>query len=452
MKVQTADAEKEERVQEKRKRRDEVMEETESSSSSDSSSSKSEEEEPKEKKQKREKVDELERVKAHGAMEAKTDTKMSTDLHVAHECLTAITEVRTINKQIHFDMQDKWNRAVFDIKRILKRQAEFDAHTTDDAAADVTARALEAAALVFKKVEMTDEHTKEVQSLTATLTYACSKNELLRSYFHRVRAQLESVEMEIRRSMTKDTEDSGSKKTAFAGSKTQSKSLGQQLGTYRELIIRMRSVPKREKSKFILEALGVMQQVMIDDSTCECQGDIRRSIEHVRNWIGEVPLRGDLAEEYIRFANTVTAYSKRLDGKNNQGGWQSLATSLVALLNEKRGLSVAKTSRSPPLTYRSPPLISKATSEMKGRLASILTQVEQWQDGIFSMGQVDKVMKTLGVVMAYKSKEWNPPADSAARTCVEKLKACIRMIKKQAHRDKRLKTVKKWKCSINKYR
>ncbi|KAL4147688.1 hypothetical protein PRNP1_011442 [Phytophthora ramorum] len=425
MKVQTADAEKEERVQEKRKRTDEVMEETESSSSSDSSSSNSEEEEPKEKKQKREKVDELERVKAHGAMEAKTDTKMSADLHVAHECLTAITEVRTINKQIHFDMQDKWNRAVFDIKRILKRQAEFDAHTTDDAAADVTARALEAAALVFKKVEMTDEHTKEVQSLTATLTYACSKNELLRSYFHRVRAQLESVEMEIRRSMTKDTEDSGSKKTAFAGSKTQSKSLGQQLGTYRELIIRMRSVPKREKSKFILEALGVMQQVMIDDST---------------------------SEEYIRFANTVTAYSERLDGKNNQGGWQSLATSLVALLNEKRGLSVAKTSRSPPLTYRSPPLISKATSEMKGRLASILTQVEQWQDGIFSMGQVDRVIKTLGVVMAYKSKEWNPPADSAARTCVEKLKACIRMIKKQAHRDKRLKTVKKWKCSINKYR
>jgi hypothetical protein len=98
------------------------------------------------------------------------------------------------------------------------------------------------------------------------------------------------------------------------------------------------------------------------------------------------------------------------------------------------------------------PVVSKKTEDVQRRLASALSHVEQWQDGIFSLDQLDKLLKVVNDVVSYRSKEWNPMTNSTTRTCVEKLLSCIQLIKKQAHREKRLKTVKKWKHSMDKWR
>lgn len=98
-----------------------------------------------------------------------------------------------MNKRMQFDQKDKWAEALFDIKRILKRQSSCDAHTTDNPAADVTARALEAAAAVFKNIEWTAEHAKEARSVIAALADACSKNKTLRVYFHRCGLDIDCI-------------------------------------------------------------------------------------------------------------------------------------------------------------------------------------------------------------------------------------------------------------------
>jgi hypothetical protein len=151
----------------------------------DESSSSSEEEEDMEDKTPKRAKPEEQKEKVDGAP---SDRRESADLHLAHVALKAINSVKMVNKQVQFDMRDKWPEALFDIKRILKRQATRDVRTTDKSAAEVVARALEAAVAVFKRTGWTTEHAKEVRSVIAALTDACSKNETLRVYFHRYSA------------------------------------------------------------------------------------------------------------------------------------------------------------------------------------------------------------------------------------------------------------------------
>lgn len=181
--------EKKEKTREKRKRKKEKVKERkdpekeagDSPSSSSSSSSSEEEEEVKPKDKKTPK-----RAKVEGKKDgASGDGKMSGDLAMAHDALKTISTVRTVNRRIQFDMVNQWAEALFDLKRILKHQASCDASTTDKPAAEVAARALEAAATIFQKLEWMDERIKEVRSVIAALTDACSKNEQLRIYFHR---------------------------------------------------------------------------------------------------------------------------------------------------------------------------------------------------------------------------------------------------------------------------
>ncbi|KAE9350327.1 hypothetical protein PF008_g6499 [Phytophthora fragariae] len=351
--------------------------------------------------------------------------KMSADLVMAHDALKAILTVKTINKRMQFDAVNVWAEALFDLKRILKHQAGCDASATDKPAAEVAARALEAAAGVFQKLEWNDEHVKEVRSVIAALTDACSKNEKLRVYFHRVRAQLESLEMSISASAT-ETEKSGPR------------SLEKGLRNYRVLSSKFQKLSCDEKPACVLGALKVMQEVLKDDTTCAREEELRNSVEIVRGWMSEAPLWNDLAQEYLRFVDSVRSYSKRL---GNQVGWQRLVMSLQDLLGERSMLK--KASRSP--------RTSKTTTVKQGQLKSLLGQVEEWQDGIFSLDQLDKVMKELNDVVSYNSMDWKPLADPTVRICVEKLRSCIQHVKKNTHRDKRLKTVNRWMASIDKH-
>ncbi|RLN46177.1 hypothetical protein BBJ29_007647 [Phytophthora kernoviae] len=64
---------------------------------------------------------------------------------------------------------------------------------------------------------------------------------------------------------------------------------------------------------------------------------------------------------------------------------------------------------------------SQETEEMKDKLTSLLAQVTQWQDGIFALDQLDKVIKSVSEVMSHNTKDWNARADSRVHECVEKL-------------------------------
>ncbi|POM66020.1 hypothetical protein PHPALM_18183, partial [Phytophthora palmivora] len=158
----------------KRKRtetEDESSSSDSSSSSSDSSSSDEEEEETVQKKQKKEQLKTKETEPE--------ETKRSADLQLAHRCLNVIYDVKA-----GADMTDKWTKAILDIKLILQHQSKCDAYTTDNPAAEVTARSLEAAVSVFRRMGWTVDRAKEVRSLIAALTDACTKNEVLRFFFH----------------------------------------------------------------------------------------------------------------------------------------------------------------------------------------------------------------------------------------------------------------------------
>ncbi|KAE9038624.1 hypothetical protein PR003_g5595 [Phytophthora rubi] len=419
-----ASGEKKEK-KEKRKRSEKVKEKQEKekeggvcASPSTPPSSEEEEKEVKKKekkKPKRAKVDDKEENDSGNG-------KMSAYLAMAHDALKAISKVKTVNKRMQFDTVNAWAEALFDLKRILKHQAGCDASTTDKPAAEVAARALEAAAGVFQKLEWNGEHVKEVRSVIAALTDACSKNEQLRVYFHRARAQLESLEMSIPASAT-ETEKSGPR------------SLENGLRIYRALSFKIQKLSCDEKPACVLEALGVIREVLKDDTTCARKEELRNSVETVRGWMSEAPLRNDLAQEYLRFVGNVRGYSKRL---GNQVGWQRLVMSLQDLLDER---SMLKRASQP----------SKTTTVKQGQLKSLLGQVEEWQDGIFSLDQLDKVMKELNGVVSYHSMDWKPLADPTVHICVEKLRSCIQHVKKNAHRDKRLKMVNKWMASIDKH-
>ncbi|CAH0490302.1 unnamed protein product [Peronospora farinosa] len=151
--------------------------------------------------------------------------------------------------------------------------------------------------------------------------------------------------------------------------------------------------------------------------------DVRLSITDVWRWICETPNQNDLSTEYTRFANGITAYSKIFPDKPKQMEWQRLGASVLTLLDEKTNLS------QPASTLHLHSRFSTTTSKIQARLVSVMDLVEQWQDGIFSMNQVDMALKMLNEVVAYKSKDWNPYSDQTVRDCLEKLTTCIKMIK-----------------------
>ncbi|KAL3672562.1 hypothetical protein V7S43_001857 [Phytophthora oleae] len=412
----------------KRKREEEGKEESESSSesSSDSSSSSSEEEEevtPKKKKR-------VEKQKANGSGDEKTK---NSDLSLAQGALSTIRGVKVFNQTVEGHMQDQWVKALFKVKQILNRQAGCDAHTTDNAAVEVVARALEASVWVFRKVEWTAEYVKQMKSVIAVLSDACSKNEVLRVFFHRARAELESLEMSIPAKLQSATEGSAITKPAATGN-----SLEDLLRTYLNLSYKMHSQTPATKSKRILEALGVIQQVMTDDFMCVHSDAVLASVTNVRRWITETPLQDDIVKEYRLYANSIAAYGKKFPDQEKQREWQKLSTGIFTLLDTKaKGSSqVSKGS----------PSWSKATEAKVEVLMSVLAQLEQWQDGIFSLDQFDKAFKKLNDVMAYQSSDWEPLSDPSTIDCLDKLTTCIELIKKKAHRDKRLKTVNKWKA------
>ncbi|KAG7382679.1 hypothetical protein PHYPSEUDO_004649 [Phytophthora pseudosyringae] len=257
----------------KRKRSEEQVKkekEQESSASSDSSASSSSEEEVQTKKHKRQ-----EKGKTSNGSK-----KQSADLSLAHDALSTITKVKTANRRIEAEMKDKWAEAIFDAKRILKHQSACDAHTTDNAATEVTARALETAIVVFQKLDWTAEHAKEVRSVIAALSDACSKNAVLRIFFHRARAQLESLEMSIPASLVNAAGGSTITKPAATGS-----SLEDLLRTYDNLSRSMHTQPPRVKPKRIVEALSAMQQVMADDFMC---AHAENSYELIQKSLGEL--------------------------------------------------------------------------------------------------------------------------------------------------------------------
>ncbi|GMF46382.1 unnamed protein product [Phytophthora fragariaefolia] len=122
-----------------------------------------------------------------------------------------------------------------------------------------------------------------------------------------------------------------------------------------------------------------------------------------------------------------------------------LAMDILTQLDEKSRLPRPdKISQSPQL--------SRTTRNKLNLLKTTLAELELWQDGIFSLDQLGKLMKTLNDIVSYTSTEWKPLADPTLLKCVEKVSVCIQSIKQKDHRSKRLKIVKRWKANIDKHR
>ncbi|KAF1772351.1 hypothetical protein GQ600_20629 [Phytophthora cactorum] len=89
-------------------------------------------------------------------------------------------------------MKDQWAETLFNLKLIVNRLSSRDARTTDKPGAEVSARALEAAVVAFRKLEWTPELAKEMRALLAALSDACSKNDVL-STNQRMQDRLEAI-------------------------------------------------------------------------------------------------------------------------------------------------------------------------------------------------------------------------------------------------------------------
>lgn len=87
-----------------------------------------------------------------------------------------------------------------------------------------------------------------------------------------------------------------------------------------------------------------------------------------------------------------------------------------------------------------------ASVSASNTVSEALKQVTTWQNGIFSLQQLDKVIKTIGGVLdEHRSNSaWNPRTDERVLECVGKLRACVEGIKKDDHRAKRLSILDKW--------
>uniref|UniRef100_A0AAV1UB33 Uncharacterized protein n=1 Tax=Peronospora matthiolae TaxID=2874970 RepID=A0AAV1UB33_9STRA len=394
-------------------------------------------EKPHKKKQRHAKSHEDEAVEGGAKKEKSADAKKpSNDFSLAHDALTTILELKMVNKRMHLQSKGNWALALFDAKRVLKHQSIQDADTIDKAAANEAARALEAAAEVFTKLEWTAEYAKEARSALAAITDACMENETLTDVIHRARAQLQSVVMTIPAFLQHDSSDT------MSTSVVNSPEL--QLLTHCKLVDSVHAQPPEEKAKLITKALAAIQQVMTGDDSCVRQVDVRQSITSVFRWIKDVPIQGDLAKEYARFANSITAYSTKLSGMKKRAEWCRLATNIHALLDEKTILSGST------VDVQALKEVSKM-EEMHGRLLSVMNQVQQWRDGNFSTNQFDKVFSTINGVVTFKAKAWNPCLERLMCKCLKEVTSCVGMIKSKQSRDKRLKTLEKWKIALNKY-
>ncbi|OWZ18916.1 hypothetical protein PHMEG_0006914 [Phytophthora megakarya] len=176
------------------KRTREVSSSSDSSSSSESSSSSSsssdeEEEEVKPKRKKQtnsdveaEKEPELEKLSSDDGMALKTGDPC---LQLARACLKTILNVKTVDNRIQPDMKTSWTKALRNIQQILKQQGRSGAATADNAAARMTAHALDSVVSVLKKIDWNTELVKEVHPLLEAFANACCSNETLTSYFVR---------------------------------------------------------------------------------------------------------------------------------------------------------------------------------------------------------------------------------------------------------------------------
>ncbi|GMF21932.1 unnamed protein product [Phytophthora lilii] len=181
----------------------------------------------------------------------------------------------------------------------------------------------------------------------------------------------------------------------------------------------------------LLNMLAVLTQV------CSKNNMLRRHLHRKLQPIRLAKVRTHVGFEYDFGSLLTLNYAYVLS-------FRRFSKALLDLLDErKRKLT------QPAKPAQSGTISSKNTSEADDRLAEVLAQVEQWQDGIFSMDQLDKVIKVLSEIVSCKSKGWKPRADPTFNACLDKLKSCIKMIKKQALRNKRLHSIKRRSFSQN---
>ncbi|KAI9983753.1 hypothetical protein PInf_007824 [Phytophthora infestans] len=195
--------------------------------------------------------------------------KDSADLSLAHKALDTISKIKVVNRRIDLEIT----------------------------------RALGRAVVVFREIRWTHKQAMEVQSLITALSGACSKNEVLGSYFHRARAELESLKMTISQSVS----------VASQNETSDSPKVEDQLQTFEQLVKKAQTRQERGNVVHIVQALDVMRHVMAEDTTCAYRD-----------------------KGYVRYASSITVYSKNLQDHSNQVGWQSLADTLLKSVSEKK--------------------------------------------------------------------------------------------------------------------
>ncbi|KAG7382678.1 hypothetical protein PHYPSEUDO_004648 [Phytophthora pseudosyringae] len=405
----------------------------ESSSSSPSSSSSEEEEEEVEptltKKKKQRAGSDDAQTYLQTLAEALPLSTGDPTLPLARECLRTISSVKTVDGKIQFATKTRWSKAVNDIKKILQQQACCDANMADNAAARMTALALEAAAVIFKQLEWTAEHTYEVQSLVAALLSACARKMALERYFHRAGAKLEKLETQSFHSM---------EYKATTGNDTEL--LDRLLWTYRGLVKGTLALPDSEKPQRIAETLSMLETVMRVDSECKYANDVRDAMELVSGWVSKIELSEYLGHKIRRFANKVEFYIKNM--KVDDVGLRRLAANIPNLVDARAKQQAAGRTANKAITRTS----TKTTAVMES-LVWPLSQLKQWQVGVFSQEQLTKVIHSLGRAVSYKANDWNPRTDPTVRDCVERLVSCIKRIDELKVRKKLMRKVKSWGMS-----
>ncbi|KAI9983763.1 hypothetical protein PInf_007834 [Phytophthora infestans] len=264
IKLVTLNVREQEKNDAKRKREEvDNEEEATSSDSSSSSSSSSSDDDYEEKDSNRHK-----KQKRLEASKTPSSIIESADQSLAHEALIFFTTLKPGNAE----MTHTWTKTLFSLKVLLNH---LSALTADKPTIEVTSQALEAAVAAFSNIKWTTEFSKQVQALLAALNDACSKNEALRVSFHRVRAELESLEMNNpRSSFWKETMDSDRERHVVGEAAL--------------------AIPKMHQP---------------------------------------IPLRNELVKIYESFADNYAEYCKHLNGETN---WQRLVASLLSTLKERK--------------------------------------------------------------------------------------------------------------------
>ncbi|CEG50001.1 Protein FAM133 [Plasmopara halstedii] len=325
-----------------------------------------------------------------------TNKMKSANLSFAQEILAIFSKVKVVDKEFQADTKSLWVKNLNNLQLLLQYQASHDGHTSDNMVVEVTVRALERVVILFQELAWTPERALEVRSLIASLSDTCSRNRVLNTFFHQVRSRLETLRTNI---LIHTEKCAGDNKTIKP-----SKDL---LQIFQGLVMKIQKLPKTENMKHIFEALRLLRQLMANDVTCSQHIHVKRSAEIVKRWILECPFQNKSGDEYEAFAHNLAEYSKNIHGHVNQVELQRLATNLLHLVVEKRKepLDNSQLSKN----------ASDGPSKVQSRLQDILVQVEQWQNGVFSLNQLEKAIRNLEEVLSYRSKQWNPLADFDAR-------------------------------------